>query len=168
MDTATYVRLRSGGGSAAPRRQANKVRRGKPAIAGMELVRRHSGTGDSDSCTEQPGGESNGGQVVEGCPLLELSVEQADQVFVFVHGTKDGISRLSSGSCANNSENGSDYSGEAQLSSSPRRVFPARTGPPSMPLLSAGRNSRNSSMNSCGPCPMPVNILPVWAPTLTA
>lgn len=104
MDTATYVRLQPEGGGAAPRRQANKVRRGKPAIAGMELVRRHSGTGDSDSCTEQPGGESNGGQVVEGCPLLELSVEQADQVFVFVHGSKDGISRLSSGSCANSNE----------------------------------------------------------------
>jgi hypothetical protein len=76
----------------------------KPAIAGMELVRRRNGTGDSDSCTEQRGGESDGGQVVEVCPLLELSVERADQVFVFVHGSKDGVSRLSSGSCANSNE----------------------------------------------------------------
>ena len=39
----------------------------------------------------------------QGCPVLELSVERADRVFVFVHGTRDGISRLSSGSCANDS-----------------------------------------------------------------
>ena len=36
--------------------------------------------------------------------MLELSVEQADQVFVFVHGTKNGISRLSSASCDSRSE----------------------------------------------------------------
>jgi hypothetical protein len=41
---------------------------------------------------------------MEGCPVLELTVEQSDQVFVFVHGTKDGVSRLSSGSCNNSSE----------------------------------------------------------------
>ena len=106
MDTATYVRLLPADGGAGPRRRANRVRSGKLAIAGMELVRRHSGTGDSDSCTEQQDGESGGGQV--GCPLLELSVERADQVFVFVHGSKDGVSRLSSGSCANASEPAAD------------------------------------------------------------
>jgi len=79
------------------------VRSVKPAIAGMELVRRHSGTVDSDSCTQQQGGESGGGQSVDACPVLELNVEGADRVFVFVHGTKDGVSRLSSGSCANGS-----------------------------------------------------------------
>jgi len=104
MDTATYVRLLPAGDGAGARRRANKVRSGKPAIAGMELVRRHSGTGNSDSCTEQQGGESGDAQVVADCPLLELSVERADQVFVFVHGSKDGISRLSPGSCANSHE----------------------------------------------------------------
>jgi hypothetical protein len=104
MDTATYVRVQPAGGGPEPRRLANKLRSGKPAIAGMELVRRHSSTGDSDSCAEQQGAA----QLVEGCPLLELSVERADQVFVFVHGTKDGVSRLSSGSCGNASEPAAD------------------------------------------------------------
>ena len=95
MDTATYVRIQRADGGPATRRLAKTVRSGKPVIAGMELVRRHSIGGDSNSCT---------GQVVDGCPVLELTVERADQVFVFVHGTKDGISRLSSGACGNSSE----------------------------------------------------------------
>ncbi|MEN8803134.1 MAG: hypothetical protein ABF297_14275 [Thiogranum sp.] len=104
MDTATYVRLLPAGGGAAPGRRANKVRGGKPAIAGMELVRRHNSTGDSHSCPQRQRGASGGAQVVDGCPVLELSVERSDQVFVFVHGSKDGISRLSSGSCADAGE----------------------------------------------------------------
>jgi hypothetical protein len=36
--------------------------------------------------------------------MLELSVAAADQVYVFVHGTRDGISRLSAGACRNGGE----------------------------------------------------------------
>jgi hypothetical protein len=101
MDTATYVRIPPADSERWPRRLVKTVPGGKPAIAGMELIRR-------DSCTEQRGGESGGAQAVEGCPMLELSVERADQVFVFVHGSKDGVSRLSPGSCGNSSEPAAD------------------------------------------------------------
>jgi hypothetical protein len=107
MDTATYVRLLPAGGGAGPRRRVNKVRSEKPAIAGMELVRRHSEPDEGSGCTEQVG-EAAGGQAVKGCPVLELNVERADQVFVFVHATKDGVSRLSAGNCANAGEPAAD------------------------------------------------------------
>ena len=32
--------------------------------------------------------------------MLELTVQEAERVFVFVHGTKNGISRLSPGTCS--------------------------------------------------------------------
>ncbi len=101
MDTATYVRIPSADSERGPRRPVKTVPGVKPAIAGMELIRR-------DSCTEQWDGESGGRQAAEGCPMLELSVERADQVFVFVHGSKDGVSRLSPGSCGNSSEPAAD------------------------------------------------------------
>jgi hypothetical protein len=104
MDTATYVRMQPAGSNPRPRPPAKTTRGGKPTIAGMELVRRHSSNGNGDSCIEQQSGEYGGAQVVSGCPMLELSVERADQIFVFVHGSKDGVSRLSFGSCGNNSE----------------------------------------------------------------
>ena len=50
MDTATYVRVLPAGGDPEPRRLAEKVSSGKPAIAGMELVRRRSI--DGDRCRE--------------------------------------------------------------------------------------------------------------------
>ena len=101
MDTATYVSMQPAGGRLEPRRlEKQEVRNGKPAIAGMELVRRYSSNGDSIRCTTQ----QSGTPLVEGCPVLELSVERADQVFVFVHGTKHGISRLSSATCGNSHE----------------------------------------------------------------
>jgi len=57
----------------------------QPSIARMELVRHTNNSVYHDSC--------NNGQ--RGCPVLEVDVEQADQVFVIAHGTKDGISQLS-------------------------------------------------------------------------
>ena len=100
MDTATYISMQPAGGGHEPRRLAKPVRNGKPAIAGMELVRRHSSNDETIDCTAQ----QSGAPLLDGCPVLELSVERADQVFVFVHGTKHGISRLSSASCDSGSE----------------------------------------------------------------
>jgi len=108
MDTATYVRVVPAGGGPERRPRAEKVPSGKPAIAALELVRRHSTNGDSDSCTAQQTGEPGGAPIAEGCPVLELSVERAEQAFVFVHGTRDGVSRLSSGSCNYSSEAAAD------------------------------------------------------------
>ena len=104
MDTDTYVRMLSAGGVPDRAQPANRVRSGKPAIAAMELVRRHSARGDSDSCMGQRDGAARSAPVVDGCPVLELSVERADQVFVFVHGTRDGLSRLSSATCSHAGE----------------------------------------------------------------
>ena len=83
MDTAAYIRIlpavaRHTGGERAP-----DSRPGKPSIARMELVRR---------------------QDRNAAPVVELSVETADQVYVFVHGTRDGLSRLSPGTCRNDSD----------------------------------------------------------------
>ena len=100
MDTATYISMQPAGGGHEPRRLAKPVRNGKPTIAGMELVRRHSSNDETIHCTAQ----QSGAPLLEGCPVLELSVERADQVFVFVHGTKHGISRLSSATCGNSHE----------------------------------------------------------------
>lgn len=99
MDTATYVRMLPAAGEPASPPLATTLRSEKPAIGGMELVRRHSVYGNPDSCAERPDRTFGTTNVAEGCPVLELSVERADRVFVFVHGTRDGISRLSSGSC---------------------------------------------------------------------
>jgi hypothetical protein len=88
VDTATYIRTRpddnSDGKRTVPREAIGK----KPAIARMELVRRAQEAVTQDACRNGP----------HGCPLLEVEVEQADRVFVFAHGNKDGISQLS-GSC---------------------------------------------------------------------
>ncbi len=92
MDTATYLRIRTAGSGPVPVRLAKTVPVAKPAIAELELVRRHG----SDGCTQKGGAHS-----VAACPVLELTVEGAERVFVFVHGPKDGISRLSSGNCDN-------------------------------------------------------------------
>jgi hypothetical protein len=88
MDTATYIRTRLVDNSAGKRSVPREASGLKPAIARMELVRRAQGYGNQDACRNEQ----------LGCPLLELDVEQADQVFVFAHGNKDGISQLS-GSC---------------------------------------------------------------------
>jgi hypothetical protein len=105
MDTDTYVRAPS----AAAHRRSTQPPTGlpdaKPAIAAMQLVRRRSSSGDSDNCAEPPGsGGAGGAPLAGGCPLLELTVERADRVFVFVHGTKDGLSRLSSATCSSGRE----------------------------------------------------------------
>ena len=108
MDTATYVRILPAQDSSGSGRLVKTIADEKPVIAEMELVRRYSGSDDRGNCLERRGGEYAGRQAAKGCPLLELSVERADQVFVFVHGTKDGVSRLSSGSCAKVSELATD------------------------------------------------------------
>lgn len=59
-----------------------------PTITRMELVRHVNRNDYRDSC----------GDKQHGCPVLEVDVEQADQVFVIAHSTKDGISQLS-GAC---------------------------------------------------------------------
>jgi len=85
MDTATWVRIPPAGNPPGKRRLAQYSRVMKPAIARMELVRHSNNSVYHGSC-------SNGQQ---GCPVLEVDVEQADQVFVIAHGTKDGITQLS-------------------------------------------------------------------------
>ena len=60
----------------------------KPTITRMELVRHANSHAYRDSC----------GNGMHGCPVLEVDVEQAEQVFVIAHGTRDGISQLS-GAC---------------------------------------------------------------------
>jgi hypothetical protein len=101
MDTATYVSMQPAGyhQRAQP---ARRVPAAKPAIAAMELVRRNSNSGGNSTCSVQ----KNGSLLAEDCPILELHTERADRVFVFVHGTRHGISRLSSGTCGNGSEAG--------------------------------------------------------------
>ncbi len=85
MDTATYIRIPTANGSPGKRRLVSEPRNSKPTIARMELVR-HSNTGVyRDAC----------GNAQSGCPVLEIDVEQADEVFVIAHGTRDGISHLS-------------------------------------------------------------------------
>ena len=95
MDTATYISMQPTG-----RHQSVQLtpqpRTGKPAIATMELVRRTRDGDDNHPCSAHGQHSTPAGD----CPVLELRTEQADRVFVFVHGTGNGISRLSSGSCS--------------------------------------------------------------------
>jgi hypothetical protein len=85
MDTATWIRIPPAGNHPGKRSVAQEGNRMKPGIARMELVRHTNNSVYRDSC-------SNG---QHGCPVLEVDVEQAGQVFVIAHGTKDGISHLS-------------------------------------------------------------------------
>jgi len=104
MDTDTYVRAPSAVAHRPSTRPPTGLPDVKPAIAAMELVRRRSGSGDSENCTGPPGGEAGGAPLAGGCPLLELTVERADRVFVFVHGIRDGFSNLSSTTCSSGRE----------------------------------------------------------------
>ena len=88
MDTATYIRVPPANSSPGKRRVTSEPRSSKPSIARMELVRHSSSSDYRDACSD----------VQRGCPVLEVDVEQADEVFVIAHGTKDGISQLS-GTC---------------------------------------------------------------------
>ncbi|MGD2113258.1 MAG: hypothetical protein PVI50_07720, partial [Gammaproteobacteria bacterium] len=83
MDTAAYLRIRPAAGGLAGGEPAVTRMAEKPSITGMELVRRRNH---------------------DGAPVVELAVAAADQVYVFVHGTRDGITRLSPGSCRHGSE----------------------------------------------------------------
>jgi len=85
MDTATWIHIPPAGSPPGRRRLAQDSRVMQPAIARMELVRHTNNSVYHDSCSN--------GQL--DCPVLEVDVEQADQVFVIAHGTKDGISQLS-------------------------------------------------------------------------
>ena len=87
MDTATWVRVQPAGSSPARRSVAHESVNVKPSIARMEIVRRANGEAQQDACGGGPG-----------CPVLEVDVEHADQVFVIAHGNRDGISKLS-GAC---------------------------------------------------------------------
>ena len=85
MDTATYIRTPPANGSPGKRRLVIEPRNSKPTIARMELVR-HSNSGVyRDACSDAQ----------NGCPVLEVDIEQADELFVIAHGTRDGISQLS-------------------------------------------------------------------------
>jgi hypothetical protein len=88
MDTATYIRSQPGGSSPAMRSVAGQTVDMRPAIARMELVRRANSDGHEAMC----------GSGQRGCPVLEVDVEHAEQVFVIAHGNRDGISKLS-GAC---------------------------------------------------------------------
>ena len=88
MDTATYIRLPSAGSRSGKHSGAQENSRMTPTITRMELVRHVNRNDYRDSC----------GDKQHGCPVLEVDVEQADQVFVIAHGSKDGISQLS-GAC---------------------------------------------------------------------
>jgi hypothetical protein len=88
MDTATYIRIPPANSSPAKRSVARESRELQPSIARMELVRHANSSAYREACGDTP----------RGCPLLEVDVEQADQVFVIAHGTRDGISHLS-GAC---------------------------------------------------------------------
>ncbi len=85
MDTATYIRLPPAGSRPGKRSVAQENSGMTPTITRMELVRHVNRNDYRDSC----------GDKQHGCPVLEVDVEQADQVFVIAHGTKDGISQLS-------------------------------------------------------------------------
>jgi hypothetical protein len=104
MDTDTYVRVLPAGDDGVHTRLTDGARSAKPAIAAMELVRRQGIYGDSDSCSAPQQSKTGGARAGDGCPVLELTVERADGVFVFVHGTRDGMSRLSSGTCSSAAE----------------------------------------------------------------
>ena len=83
MDTATWVRIPPAGSPPGKRRVAQDSQLLQPAIARLELVRHTNRY--ADHCSDgQPA-----------CPVLEVDVEQADEVFVMTHGNKDGITRLS-------------------------------------------------------------------------
>lgn len=90
MDTATWIRIPPAGSHPGRRSVAQQpLQRMTPTIARMELVRHTNSRAYGDSC--------GGGQ--HACPVLEVDVEQADQVFVITHGTRDGITQLSA-ACA--------------------------------------------------------------------
>jgi hypothetical protein len=112
MDTDTYVSMLLASERRGHVRLAAETRSVRPAIAAMELVRRQDTRGDTDSCTGPLETRSGDAQRVDGCPVLELTVERADRVFVFVHGSRDGMSRLSSGACSNGGENAADVPGK--------------------------------------------------------
>jgi hypothetical protein len=111
MDTDTYVRVPPAGVTGGHTRLADTARSARPAIAAMELVRRQDIHGD-DSCSTPHESESAGARARDGCPVLELTVERADGVFVFVHGTRDGMSRLSPGTCSRAGEAVTGVSGK--------------------------------------------------------
>jgi hypothetical protein len=102
MDTATYVRASSTAGGPRRARLPTRARSQRPVIAGMKLVR-PTGS-DADSCRARQSAASGGAMTGDGCPVLELTVQGADRVFVFVHGIGDGASRLSSGTCSDTDE----------------------------------------------------------------
>ena len=112
MDTDTYVSLLPAGERRGHAQLAARTRRSGPAIAAMELVRRHGARGDTDSCSGPHASRSGDAGIIDGCPELELTVERADRVFVFVHGSKDGISRLSSGACRDAGEDAAGIPGK--------------------------------------------------------
>ena len=88
MDTATYIRVPPASSSPGKRSVALERRTVKPSIARMELVRHTNSSAYREAC----------GDAQRDCPVLEVDIDQAEQVFVIAHGTRDGISHLS-GAC---------------------------------------------------------------------
>ena len=91
MDTATWVHIQPAYTPSQTPYIAEPVYDTRPAIAALQLVRHNNPTGE---CQGQHTNRSG-----NGCPVLEVSVQQTEEVFIFVHGMRDGISRLSSGHC---------------------------------------------------------------------
>jgi hypothetical protein len=88
MDTATYIRIPPADNGTRRRSVAQDSSHRMPSITRMELVRHKNSHAYGGRCSDS----------LDGCPVLEVDVEQTGQLFVIAHGTKDGISRLS-GSC---------------------------------------------------------------------
>jgi hypothetical protein len=104
MDTATWVRIGRASAPPATPQIAEPLYHPRPAIASLQLVRRDK---RGEGCARQGSGRADH----TGCPVLEVSVEQTEQLFVFAHGTRDGISRLSSGRCTGDSAAAFDLPG---------------------------------------------------------
>jgi hypothetical protein len=85
MDTATWIRMATASNSPGTRHVAGDVGVMRPTIARLELVRHVNSGAYRDLCQGAP----------QGCPVLEVDVEQAAQVHVIAHGTRVGISRIS-------------------------------------------------------------------------
>ena len=112
MDTSTWIAVQPSSKQPVVQRSAEPIYKPKPAIAALQLVRQKN---RSQGCARQRAARRDDA----GCPTLQLSVENTEQVFVFVHDARDGISRLSSGRCIE------DRKAAVGMPSTLRYAFPA-------------------------------------------
>ena len=91
MDTATYIRITPAEPRPARRAVAHRQAAGRPAIPALDLENPQRGSWAREACRDQPGADD--------CQVLKVTAAEADDVFVFAHGTDDGLIRVSPGSC---------------------------------------------------------------------